>query len=103
MERRYATKEDFINNIGILMNVWENYKYMYERTIMDMEGIISVDKINELIIDAKKEAGAKPEHEVAIEGFFDSYVAILTSFGNSLIVHKTIDRQLNNLLVESLV
>ena len=103
MERRYATKEDFMNNIGILMDVWKNYKYMYERTIMDMEGIISIDKINGLIIDAKEEADVKPEHEVAVEGFFDSYVAILTSIGNSLIVHKEMDRQLKNLLIESLV
>jgi hypothetical protein len=103
MERRYATKEDFINNIGVIMNVWENYKYMYERTMMDMKGIISINKINELIIDAKKEANTKPEHEIAVEGFFDSYVATLTEVGHSGIVHKAMDSQLNNLLIESLV
>ena len=103
INRRYATREDMIKDIDILMKTWEEYKILYNEEINKRKGIISIDSINELIIKAKEIAQTKEEHEISIEGFFDSYVAMLIEIGNSNVVHRGLDRQLLNLKEESLM
>ena len=98
--RRFATKQDYIENIDMVIKVWDIYKDLYVKEIQKTGGVYSVDAINRLIIIAKKEAGATLEHEVAVEGFFDSYVAQMTTVGNSKIVHSSVDAQLNEMLKE---
>ena len=103
MERRYATKEDFIKNIDILTMVWNEYKELYNKEMIKRNGMISVKTINDLIKKAKKTVGTKEEHEVSVEGFFDGYVAIFTEVCHSGVVHRSIDMQISKLKEESLL
>ena len=103
MNRPYATREDMIKDIDVLMKTWKEYKVLYNEEINKRKGIISINTINQLIIKAKEIAQTKEEHEVSVEGFFDSYVAMLVEIGNSNVVHRGIDIQLLNLKEESLM
>ena len=103
MNRPYATREDMIKDIDILMKVWKEYKALYNEEINKAEGMISVDKINKLIVRAKQIAQTKKEHEVSVEGFFDSYVAVLVQTGNSNTVHIMFDNFLEKLKEDSLM
>lgn len=100
--RRPATKEDMIKDIDILIKVWKEYKKLYKRELAKRGGLFSVDMINKSIIKAKKNVGTKEEHEVSVEGFFDSYVSMMTVICDSAIVHNNIDKQLRDLKEESM-
>ena len=95
--RRYATMDDFKKDIDILMKVWSIYKGLYNEKLIENSGAVSVDEMNELIIEAKKQAGAKLEHEISIEGFFDIYVAQLFTINNSEVVNEILDEQLRKI------
>lgn len=98
--RRFATKQDYIENIDTVMEVWNTYKEMYVEEVQKRGGLFSVDMVNKLIVKAKKQVGTTIEHEVAVEGLFDSYVAKMTSVRDSELVHKSIDMQLEAMLEE---
>lgn len=98
MERRYATDSDFEENIDILVETWGIYKRLYQQEIEKTQGIINVDKINKLIVMSKIYAKAQPEHEIAIEGLFDSYVGVLFTSGDSRAASTLIDMKLKQIL-----
>lgn len=92
--RRFATKQDYLENIDVVLEVWETYKKMYAEEVQRRGGLFSVEMMNELVLKAKKQVGTTEKHEVAVEGLFDSYVAQMTTIKDSGLVHFNIDRQL---------
>lgn len=98
--RRFATKKDYIENIDVVIDVWDTYKKLYVEEVQKRGGLFSVDMVNELVVKAKNQVGTTIEHEVAVEGLFDSYVAKMTTVKDSSLVHKAIDMQLDAILEE---
>lgn len=95
--RRSATDLDLIENLDMVKKVWGIYKDLYKVELVKWCGILTVKNINELIIKAKKIAETKIEHEIAVEGMFDSYAAILFSYSDSAIAEEMVDKKLEEL------
>ena len=98
--RRFATKQDYLGNIDVVLEVWETYKKMYAEEVQKRGGLFTVDMMNKLVLKAKSEVGTTEEQEVAIEGLFDSYVAQMTIMKDSSLVQSNVDRQLSAILEE---
>lgn len=91
MNRPIATQEDLVKHINEIEKVWNIYKTLYVDTVSKNNGMVSVQMINDMIIESKQRAGATKEADIAIEGFFDSYVAQLNTIKDSNLVHEVVD------------